>query len=75
MITTLVLAGSYQQYEFYLRETGNSSKTHKYIMSMSDTFGFRDIPIVYYGKWYKSTNIDMNYIKAIEQKKKEKVVV
>lgn len=68
-VKVLVLAGSYEQYRFYLRESGNNPSTHRYIATQNDLCGFTPpIKIIRYGTWYKR-GFDMRQIEALETPK------
>jgi hypothetical protein len=67
-LRVLVLAGSYDQYQHYLRESGNTALTHKYIATGEDLRGYapHSMKIVKYGTWY-GRELDIELIEFIDK--------
>ena len=50
----IVIAGNYQQYKEYLKETKQSPKDVRYISSSEQLRGLRNVKVIRYGTWWKS---------------------
>jgi hypothetical protein len=63
----VVIAGSYAQYKSYLRESGESPQTARFVSEPEQIRGLRGVKVVYYGHWWLNKVAIDPYLALIEK--------
>ena len=64
----IVLAGNYGQYLNYLRESGETPRTAKYVSQSEQLAGLKDVEVVRYGTWWMNPCAKIDLISVVERK-------
>ena len=67
-IMKIVLAGNYGQYLSYLRDTGETPRTAKYVNAPEHLIGLQDVEVVRYGTWWVNPCAKADLISVVEKK-------
>jgi len=64
----IVITGTYLQYKNYLRESGETPQTARYVYSREQIMGLQDVEVVYYGQyWFNKLACDP-YVELIRKR-------
>ena len=64
----IVLAGNYGQYLSYLRDTGETPRTAKYVNAPEHLIGLQDVEVVRHGTWWVNPCAKADLISVVEKK-------
>ena len=64
----IVLAGNYSQYLNYLRDSGETPRTAKYVNALEHLVGLQDVEVVRYGTLWVNPCAKDDLISVVEKK-------
>lgn len=67
----LVVAGSFNQFEHYLKENHLNKDNYRYVRGLEDLLGYthNSVEVMFVGTWFKRKDIEVDMIKYIARNK------
>jgi len=62
----IVLAGNYSQYLNYLRDSGETPRTAKYVSAPEQLEGLQNVEVIRYGTWWMNPCAKVELISTVE---------